>query len=486
MAGLTAEGFVPYSLEEIVAMLKTNLESVLGVKLASDPDSVSGQILGREALPLLEHQEQLALVYASQFRKTAFGVSLDRACSYNDIFRLPPQKSLCYVTLKTSSAADVSLTKAFKLKMVDSDVFFDLKEDTVISSSSLGFVSVSVSAPALGTVYTVLIDSQTFTYTASAADTNESVASNLALVINSFSDSNFIEVLASADVDKLSILSVDGASNFSFGVGSSLTILKLGINALFEAEVPGPQRVPVGMLSIIDTPLSQIESAYNLGEAIVGSITESDIQLRERCDESLAIGGSSTLAAVRSKILQYCANVTSCFIVDNDSDYVVDGLPPHSFNVVVKGGVASEIAQVIWDNKPLGIQSFGSKQATAYDEEGLPRIVSFSPVSSIYVFVKVKVTNDSSGLFPANGFLAIAENIASFMEKAAIGDDVIVQKLFSPVMAIAGVAYAEISVGVSVSAEAPSSSVSFGFQNIVLPVSQQPVYLSRNVFCEFA
>ena len=59
-------------------------------------------------------------------------------------------------------------------------------------------------------------------------------------------------------------------------------------------------------------------------------------------------------------------------LIENDSDLVVDSLPPHSFEVVVEApdndGMNQSIARTIWQNKPIGIPSYGDISVNIIDE----------------------------------------------------------------------------------------------------------------------
>lgn len=55
-------------------------------------------------------------------------------------------------------------------------------------------------------------------------------------------------------------------------------------------------------------------------------------------------------------------------------------LPAISFRVTVKGGDKKEVANVIWNNKPLGILSAGSTKVKIKDDFGFKHKICFERV----------------------------------------------------------------------------------------------------------
>lgn len=209
----------------------------------------------------------------------------------------------------------------------------------------------------------------------------------------------------------------------------------------FRAENTGPIAAPANTLNVIATPVSGWNAANNpAGETALGLPVDSDETLRERRELTLQATGSSTIDALRADVLRTTLPdddvefVESCFVFENITDATDgNGLPPHSFEVLVYDGAAptsdqsDAIAQTIWDNRPAGIRSFGSSSGTATDVHGNPQTVFFSRVTAKNVWLEYDVVVDGSygGDTPFKEFVKSSAN--SFFNEA--GDDVIAAKL---------------------------------------------------------
>jgi hypothetical protein len=108
------------------------------------------------------------------------------------------------------------------------------------------------------------------------------------------------------------------------------------------------------------------------------------------------------VAAIRAKI-QELDSVTGVFVFENATDDTdVDGLPPHSFEVVTSGGDDTEIAEAIALYKPVGIATFGTETETVDDANGFPIDINFSHAEELEAYVTVNLTADAA-TYPEDG-----------------------------------------------------------------------------------
>jgi len=104
---------------------------------------------------------------------------------------------------------------------------------------------------------------------------------------------------------------------------------------------------------------------------IVGRDREEDDELRERAEEAVAGGGTSTHDALAAALINDIIDVISVTIYENKTS--IDnsgsgGLPPHSFEAVVYGGDETEIARTIFDNKAITSNDIGGVRGTKVTE----------------------------------------------------------------------------------------------------------------------
>lgn len=182
----------------------------------------------------------------------------------------------------------------------------------------------------------------------------------------------------------------------------------------FRASVVGPQTAYAGTVTNIDTPVAGWTSVTNPADhSFLGASVETDAAYRIRQEQELRSQGRSTLDSIRTAVIGV-AGVVECIVVENNTELTdANGLPPHSFEVIVSGGLDADIAKVISDFKPVGIASYGTSTVTTTDGNGFAVNVKFSRPTVINIYVKATVTVDVAK-FPVNGAALIQQAVANF------------------------------------------------------------------------
>lgn len=200
------------------------------------------------------------------------------------------------------------------------------------------------------------------------------------------------------------------------------------VDVPFESEEFGPVAAPSGTLTVIETPVSGWDTATNALDATLGRLVESDAAFRSRRLQLLQNAGSATLEGIRSNV-RAVAGVLQAFVFENTS-LVTDafGLPGKSFEVVVEGGVDADIAQVIFDSKPVGIESFGSTTIAVVDSQGFSHNINFNRPTTIDIWIELTVKINSlvygGGSIPV-GDAQVKAAIVALGDQQNIGQDVI-------------------------------------------------------------
>lgn len=192
----------------------------------------------------------------------------------------------------------------------------------------------------------------------------------------------------------------------------------------FHAVDTGPFAAPAGTLTTIGTPISGWTSATNpLDEFILGADLETDPAYRIRQVAELRGQGTGTTAAIRAKIAAL-TNVIDVFVFENDDDTVDgDGLPGHSFEVVVNGGDEDEIAAVIAAEKPAGIATYGNTTISTLDANGFAVDINFSRPTVLDIYVTVNLTADAAK-YPLNGDDLVTAAIVAYGVNYHLGAEV--------------------------------------------------------------
>ena len=181
--------------------------------------------------------------------------------------------------------------------------------------------------------------------------------------------------------------------NLIFHTLSDATITPDGtVTVMAECEETGEiGNVGAGKITLIVNPVADVTSVINYSSAAGGKDKENDSEFRERMLEGLGTTKGSTIDAMLVEILAL-KGVMSAAIISNDTDETVSGRPAHSFEAFVYGGVQGEIANAIFEKKPIGIQSVGTLTTTINDVAGNPHTVKFSRPTMKQVYVKATLT----------------------------------------------------------------------------------------------
>jgi len=295
---------------------------------------------------------------------------------------------------------------------------------------------------------------------------------------------------ASSSVATLTFTGTDGTSipagtlvshvtsQEQFATDSAVTISGGSINVTATALNTGVIEASAGTLTEIETPITGLNAVTNIEDANVGSERETDVELRARRLRSLAISAQSTVDSLYAVIsnLEFVTQVT---VLENDTDIIdANGLPPHSVQVIVVGGLDEDIANAIWLNKPAGITSFGDESVVISDSQGLLHTINFSRPDTIDIYVQVQLTKFSN--YPANGDDLIKQAIVDYANGDLVngrgfglGDDVIFSELYTPINSIVGHQIDELYISIS---PVPTSQ-----SNIIIDIGEISNFLVDNI-----
>lgn len=107
---------------------------------------------------------------------------------------------------------------------------------------------------------------------------------------------------------------------------------------------------------------------------------------------------------------------------------VAFGRPGKSFEIVVEGGADLDIAEVILNSKPAGIQSYGSTTVQVFDQYDNPYNISFSRPTSVPIYATIVLQTDLSSVHPKfnpQSIQTIQQDIVDIINGVGIGGLVI-------------------------------------------------------------
>lgn len=234
-----------------------------------------------------------------------------------------------------------------------------------------------------------------------------------------------------------------------------------------QATTAGPEgNVAAGTITVIVNPgiPEGISSVTNPADFVGGRSRETDEEYRDRYYKSVDFAGGVNADAIRSEILQSAEGVYSAIVYENDTDETdSEGLPPHSIEAVVYGGLDSDVAQQIFRRKAAGIQTYGNTAVSVLSASGVPYSIKFSRPTLVPVWVKITNLEKDPARYPIDGDRQIAQAIIDYIGSdvrggTTIGEPVYFYRLPEVIYTVPGV--------IDFTLETSSDGIDYGVYNI--------------------
>ncbi|WP_294366648.1 baseplate J/gp47 family protein [uncultured Ruminococcus sp.] len=194
------------------------------------------------------------------------------------------------------------------------------------------------------------------------------------------------------------------------------------------------------------TQIPNVQIGVNGFIAVVtGANRETDAELRKRWKSALNGSGSGTTNAIIGSVSRI-DGVQDVVIYENETDTEMSvgtfsKIEPHSFLTVIKGAenLSAEIAKVIFENKPLGIQTNKSfvdsvtEQVT--DIAGTTHEIHFAFAIDDPITVYVTISKANEPKFNKDAAQPLFEKaLEAFFQDCKIGQTVYANALFAPLV----------------------------------------------------
>lgn len=197
---------------------------------------------------------------------------------------------------------------------------------------------------------------------------------------------------------------------------------------------------------------SSMDSSYCGYWSTGGRERETDEEFRDRYYASVDYAGGVNADSIRAALLQNVDGIMEAKVFENDTDDVDDyGLPPHSIEAVVYGGLDSDIAQIIYKELGAGIQTTGQKVVEVITASGATKAIHFNRPHPVPVYVKV-VGLSTSGDFPHDGVDQLRAAIVAYIGDnesggVSIGETLYHQRLPAVLYKVPGVLDFDVLIG---------------------------------------
>ena len=213
---------------------------------------------------------------------------------------------------------------------------------------------------------------------------------------------------------------------------ASVTIPPAGfILVTATCATPGAISALSGTVIGIVTPTLGWQSVSNPSAASPGSPVETDASLRSRQLRSVALPSRTVLEGIVGAVKDI-AGVTVVQAYENDTNLTdVNGLPPHSFSLVVLGGDSTEIANEIAAKKTPGAGTYGTTNVIVTDSIGISNSINFYIPTPKTIKVAISVDPLTTGYSSAVG-TALVQAIVDYINAIPIGADLERVRLYLP------------------------------------------------------
>lgn len=428
--GLTPQGPNIKRLDVILDEMHESMSNKLKANTKQNPQSLLNHLLTNVADRIAELWEYGGDVYYSQYPTTAEGSSLDNAAQFGGTTREMPAKSY-YSVLCTG--LDGTTVPADTLIATDTNpaINLTLTEDAQITRSAFNKAVVVLAAENPTSVLSMALNGELYS------------ANDLEGLAQAVTDEAFT---VSYDDGKLIVEAVDTASSNTMVLSENLTTETVASVITFATVDYGDIVIPNGVITKIVKTVAGLQAVENVGSYVAGRLTETDVEMRQSYIDKIYSRSSAMLESIKSAILENVQGVLSVAPYENDTNETDSmGRPPHSVEIVVDGGNATEIAQQILNTKAGGISTYGDVETVLHGVYGEDITVRFNRPAYVYVWFQVGVTLNANTNPPTNYADLIKQTILECMEDVQAGCDVVPQKFTTALYKnVSGIDYFDI------------------------------------------
>lgn len=198
-------------------------------------------------------------------------------------------------------------------------------------------------------------------------------------------------------------VNVAGKPTILFELVENFTAPATAVHSLlFRAVAFGAVEAFAGTLTAITVPVAGWTLATNPLDAAKGAEIETDTALRLRRESELDRVGAANVDAIREDCQTYVRSIYpqgSATCLENTSHLTVDGMAPHSIEVVIYDGTLAPVqtlpfAAVLFATKGAGIRTNGSIVSYALDGRGESHEIRFSRTVQRQVHFAIEATYD--------------------------------------------------------------------------------------------
>jgi len=447
MAGITSEGFVRKTLQEILASMKANIKTKLGADWNTETGTIEDQFISVFAEEADEVWQGIEGVVSSQTVQGAEGIYLDDVYARQGVYRQGKTKgggnAILQSNLQTlpigtivSSGATVSASNGITYNTIEAITLDNYASCYKIAASQI----------VIGTEYTFTLYNSNSpsikTFTRKAVSDTDKTTFLEQLVV--FANEVIIDSPSSAYYDPVSRTAHIGYSS-STNLPNPFTARRLYVNVSpkagtighsvnIEASVQGYYPLGVDKLTGIAPTYTGYSSIVNYVELNSGTDVQTDAELRLMATNIKDNSVAGTPDSLKSALLKV-EGVTAVEVFENPTkDYIYDVssnlvCPPYSYNTVVIGGTDLDVATTIYKKGYGNTKRHGTSTTIVTNSNGSSVEIKYTRGAYFDVALDIAYTSKDSTPLTEQERAKISETLVSVVASSAIGDYVIPKQL---------------------------------------------------------
>lgn len=225
----------------------------------------------------------------------------------------------------------------------------------------------------------------------------------------------------------------------------------IGADGTCEIVVECVEAGTIGNISPSDidravNPNAAIDSVSGVAVVQSGEDEESDHEFLKRYEIVREGRGGCTQASIISALVKIPTVNGAYVLINESSTETIDNIPPKSIACYVDGGTGyhKEIAQAIFDKKPICVGTYGDQTEKVSYGALTDYEIHFSHALAVPVYINLTIT--TSVEFEEHGNEDIRAKLQAFIDSLGIGASLITTTLYSSIYAVAGVLSAIVEV----------------------------------------
>jgi len=475
--GLSDQGFALKRLNDILTEQRQKAVEIFqdlveqGDVVDTSDSSLLGRLIGLVSPSIADLWEAGQEVYSAFDPNSATGIALDNIVALSGVTRLSRSATRADVYLTASVNTTIPRGSIVQSGLTATD--FSTTSDVIFNSIQTVGVGVNVVSLDVNNSYTLRYRASTDSsyISVQVASTSTPSIEGIYTAFEAAIQATHPDLETFRDNGRLFVKPVTNFQLFDFEVSNNMVISKVMKTVAVEATDAGPVEQAPDTITTIRTPILGWDSVTNPQEASVGRYEETDEELRLRWRNTKFQFATNIVESLYSAVFSL-EGVSNAVIYENDTDAVDEnGVLPHSFLVLVDGGLSSDVATAIWRNRPTAIRSQGNTSVDIIDSFGYVRTVNFSRPTEVQVYIEIDL--ETNNRFPEEGEQKIKEALISYINGLTINDDVVYSRLYTPINSVEGHQVNSLRIG--------TDSLNLGFSNIITNFDEIAKTQSANI-----